>query len=294
MGREGARAIESRTEKLVGWRVWVDRFVILMAIGGTVFGLGIAAALFLSVAAVGAGYPEQDVDFGPLNILAGAAMGFGLLLFFIGGILWAIATATYNAHKRATLASREMEDAVVDSLVAHVQGKNGGRYKAIITILGDLGNKRATAAIIPALKDEDAEARQKAAEALGKIEDEAALEPLVLALRDTAKAVRKEVAGAVEKRGWEPSDDAQKADYLFATERWDELARLGKPAVDPLIEGLKDDDKKVRQKAAAALGNIGDERAAEPLADALKDKEEDVRKAAQAALKRTEKKQQER
>ena len=62
--------------------------------------------------------------------------------------------------------------------------------------------------------------------------------------------------------------------------------KIGEPAVEPLIEALKDKDQDVRWEAALALGNIGDERAVEPLIEALKDEDEDVREAAGEALEK--------
>ena len=49
------------------------------------------------------------------------------------------------------------------------------------------------------------------------------------------------------------------------------MARLGEPAVKPLIQSLKDIDYTVREKAAGALGKMRDIRAVEPLIQALKD-----------------------
>lgn len=48
-----------------------------------------------------------------------------------------------------------------------------------------------------------------------------------------------------------------------------ELARLGKPAVSILIEGLEHRSPGTRQQAAIALGDIGDKKATLPLVDAL-------------------------
>mgnify|MGYP001578381448 CR=1 FL=1 len=49
------------------------------------------------------------------------------------------------------------------------------------------------------------------------------------------------------------------------------LAKIGKPAVEPLILVLKDRDTDVRVNAAGALGKIKDPRAIKPLIEALKD-----------------------
>jgi len=57
-------------------------------------------------------------------------------------------------------------------------------------------------------------------------------------------------------------------------------------AVQPLINALKDNDRRVRSSAAYALGNIGDIRAEQPLIDALKDNDKWLRESAASALGR--------
>ena len=110
------------------------------------------------------------------------------------------------------------------------------------------------------LKDEDAEVRRRAAEALGKIGDRRAVELLIEALRDGNPMVRIAAAEALGKIG-------------------------DKRAVEPLIEALKDENAGVREAAAWALGEIGDKRAVEPLIEALKDEDEWVRLKAAWALR---------
>src|SRR5579862_7868657 len=85
--------------------------------------------------------------------------------------------------------------------------------------------------------------RRNAVEALGKIEDARAVEPLIGALRDTDEDVQQEAEAA--------------------------LGKIGAPAVEPLIGALSDRDRHVRERAAGALGEIGDARAVEPLIRAL-------------------------
>jgi len=83
-------------------------------------------------------------------------------------------------------------------------------------------------------------ARQAAAEALGKLGDTRAVEPLVAALRGEDVEVRRTAAWALGEIG-----DAR--------------------AVDPLIAALGDEDAEVRRVAARALGEIEDAKATEPL-----------------------------
>jgi HEAT repeat protein len=62
------------------------------------------------------------------------------------------------------------------------------------------------------------------------------------------------------------------------------LVKIGEPAVETLIQALKDEDRYVRRHAAIALENVGDKRAVEPLIQALRDEDEGVRGNAASAL----------
>jgi len=65
------------------------------------------------------------------------------------------------------------------------------------------------------------------------------------------------------------------------------LPLVGSPEeerINRLIQELKDEDSSVRKKAAAALGEIKDDRVVEPLIGALKDKDSSVREKAASAV----------
>ncbi len=64
----------------------------------------------------------------------------------------------------------------------------------------------------------------------------------------------------------------------------DVLKQIGKPAVEPLIEALDDPRMVTQQRAALALGSIGDDRAIDPLIKALKDDDIEVRAEAASSL----------
>ena len=107
--------------------------------------------------------------------------------------------------------------------------------------------------LIKELKAKKSEVRWSAADALGRIGSEKAVEPLITALT-TAKgsAVR-----------WSAADA---------------LGRIGsEKAIEPLLKALTTAEASaVRGSAADALGNIGDNQAVEPLKKALKDEGEFV------------------
>ncbi len=66
-------------------------------------------------------------------------------------------------------------------------------------------------------------------------------------------------------------------DYYVRLNVIEGLVKIGKSAVKPIIEVLKDDDPSMRMYAAETLGRIGDVRALRPLLALLDDEETTVR-----------------
>ena len=148
------------------------------------------------------------------------------------------------------------------------------RYNAA-DALGKISDKRAVEPLIKALEDKDQYVREIAADALVKIGN-GAVEPLIKTLENKDKGgyVCYSAADALgkigDKRAIEPLIK------LLRIEKWefndpsrfhcvDHLVAIGKSAVEPLIKALEDEDEDVRYYAADALGKIGDKRAVEPL-----------------------------
>jgi HEAT repeat protein len=111
-----------------------------------------------------------------------------------------------------------------------------------------------------------------------------AIAPLVAHLQDKDLAVRKNVAETLDGLKYVPADDAGKADFFILRESWDQLVKLGAPAVAPLIAALKLDDTATQEGAAEALGRLGDRRAVEPLIARLQGGSGQVAQKAAAAL----------
>lgn len=146
--------------------------------------------------------------------------------------------------------------------------------------------------LVQDLKDNDLIMRLHAAKALGEAKDARAVEPLIAALGD--KGCGHTAANALAKIGKpavEPLVVALKNENPFvrrnAAEALGEI--LGEikdaSAVKPLVDALKDDDLIVRRNAAKALGKIKDASAEEPLTSALKDESPAVRRNAAIALR---------
>jgi HEAT repeat protein len=110
------------------------------------------------------------------------------------------------------------------------------------------------------LRSPDPGQRRQAASALGQIPDARAARALLPLLGDPDDGVALEASGA--------------------------LVRLGGGALEPLQGTLQNDDARVAKRAAAALGELGDARAAEPLLGAVKYGRPEVRVEATRALAR--------
>ena len=175
------------------------------------------------------------------------------------------------------------DERAVEPLIQALKDKDSDVREGAAEVLVKIGEP-AVEPLIRALKDENQFVRWGAALALGEIGDKRAVEPLINALKDEDSDVRMEAAEALDQMGWKPGYVTEKAYYLVAKKEWDEAVKLGEPAVEPLINALKDEDSGVRWKAAEALEEIGDERAVEPLINALKDEDSGVREGAAEAL----------
>jgi HEAT repeat protein len=152
-------------------------------------------------------------------------------------------------------------------------------------IIGKIADARAIETLTKALYDRDRAIRLKATQALGKIRDPIAAGALIKALEHSkeAKVAAADALAEMGKLGVEPIIQAIRPDTLRI--RWyatfdvltDIFVAIGKPAVEPLVQLLKDksNDKFSYRRialAVAALGRIGDPSAVEPLIEAADDR----------------------
>ena len=157
------------------------------------------------------------------------------------------------------------------------------RKEAAIT-LGEMGDERAVAPLIAALRDDEWNVREAAEDSLAMI-GSPAVEPLIKALREYQ--IRRYVIKILGK-----IKDERVLDPLFVQLRNEEfkddataaLVEVGLPAVERLTAVLNDKDRNVRKHAVLALGAIGLPEAVDLLIEATKDEEWEVRMAAIAGL----------
>lgn len=119
--------------------------------------------------------------------------------------------------------------------------------------------------------------RQKAARRLGKMGEkaEAAIPHLIKMLGDKTLMI-----------SYEKKDDVKTMTSKFPAEYAVEaLAKIGKPAVQPLIEAIGNDDINIRVYSMQTLGIIKDTRAVEPLIKALDDDDVFIQRNAMKTLR---------
>lgn len=139
--------------------------------------------------------------------------------------------------------------------------------------LGRIGDPRAVEPLIQALNDAHYRVRRDAARALGNIGSERAVEPLDLCFRrhNTHFCYEDDNVAESAKDALERIK-GKKRIKKKSLAKPDVEKLKGKKDIERLIGDLKDDDPLVRLKAAETLGEIGDPRAVEPLIQTMKGK----------------------
>lgn len=157
------------------------------------------------------------------------------------------------------------------------------RREAVVT-LGEMADERCVEPIVMALRDGDWQVREAAVEAIGEV-GPPAVDLLIRYIRDweSRKYVIRAMGKVNDERVLHPliamlHNDEFKDDATRA------LVELGKPAVPALIAALSDKEEFVCKQAILALGAIKDPEAVDPLIVFLHDQHWGMRLAAADAL----------
>ncbi|MDY9925929.1 HEAT repeat domain-containing protein [Methanosarcina sp.] len=220
-------------------------------------------------------------------IFTSEMLGSDFIDEFVGSML--LKGELFLASKCVNKASEKIKEKLCALLADKMDSRYELEKRNSIESLGRIGNV-GICIIIEALKDEDEDVRWRAAEALGNIKSDTAVQPLINALKDENYNVRWRAAKALgnikSDTAVQPLINALKDENYNV--RWRAAEALGNiksdTAVQLLINALKDEDYFVRENAAEALGNIKSDTAVQPLINALKDEDEDVRWRAAKAL----------
>jgi len=84
-------------------------------------------------------------------------------------------------------------------------------------------------------RDQPSTVREGAAIALAEISDSRAVGPLLLMLTDPDMGVRQAAVWTLERLGWQPAEESQRALAAIAHDDWDQVRELGAAAVEPLL-----------------------------------------------------------
>ncbi|HTQ30640.1 MAG TPA: HEAT repeat domain-containing protein, partial [Opitutaceae bacterium] len=200
-----------------------------------------------------------------------------------------------QVRQKAAEALGQLGAAAVEPLISCLQEQDPSVRSLAATALGQLRDARALQPLISALiglagkdttDEENAEGvnvRQSLLDALPNFGD-AAIKPLAACLENKDVHVRRDAAEVLDKLHYQPADVDGKIAFFILRQSWNQLVKLGAPAVAPLVDCLKDEDSGQRQGAAEALGELNDKRAVGPLIGCLQDDILEVRQSAARAL----------
>ena len=139
--------------------------------------------------------------------------------------------------------------------------------KDAATALGEIGNNQAVEPLINALKDREIAVRENAVDALVKI-GKPSIKSLVEMLSCDDRDLKKTIAMALNRLGWEPKSDEDKIEYFIAVEKFGELKNFGTLPIESLIELVRETKNPA---AIAVLCEFKDLRVVELLIELLED-----------------------
>jgi len=163
---------------------------------------------------------------------------------------------------------------------------------AAVDALGRIGDRSAVEPLILMLEDCNSNLREAAVKALVKIDDTNTEEILIDFLKNSVLKDNYELFDALDK-----INNPCVVEVLIASLKFTDtharrhaariLGHFRDPrSVESLITAIQDRDERVREVAVDALGRVGDARAIEPLITALHDNDAGVRRAVVDALNR--------
>lgn len=196
-----------------------------------------------------------------------------------------------HVRQQACAALEVMREArAVEPLLALLAGdENASMRGNAARALGRLGDSRANAQLVLALRDLAPDVRQQAVCALQALGDLSAAPAIAALLQDPDGNVRYFATTALGKLGAADvitplmarlREDGDQVDPTVSAA----LARIGAPAREPLLAALRDERATVRARAAAALMTFNGQRVVAALTSARHDPDAYVRHMAKMTL----------
>lgn len=169
-------------------------------------------------------------------------------------------------------------DTAVPRLLSALQSRDILVRVGVIEALGMIRDPRALHPLTAlTYNDRSLEVRWAAILALGEIGSPGAIPALVPLISDPNRYIRNGAATALDRLGWQPSDEIDSAYLLIAHQDWESVRHLGEAALPSLRDLLRADDPDTRAKIVSILGIIDDRQAQAACQNALKDRDPRVR-----------------
>lgn len=178
-----------------------------------------------------------------------------------------------------------MEKRNVNGLLKALQHKNSHVRALAAYALGEIRAHEAVEPLIDALLTDNVDVRREAAGALGIIKDARAIDALIENFK-YGLFFNPDLQTITDAYGNEEIPNYSIGDSFASVHgnaKW-ALTEIGEPAVDSLLNTLKDESSFARAAAAHTLGTIKDKRAIEPLRNLLNDPSSFVIEAATWSL----------
>ncbi|WP_447963568.1 HEAT repeat domain-containing protein [Nitrospira sp. Ecomares 2.1] len=182
-----------------------------------------------------------------------------------------------------------VEEQVKDEIDIQIDLLNDPEWvvrREAVTTLGEMGDERCIEPLVRCLRDGDWQVRDAAVEAIAMI-GSPAVDLLLRYIRDydARKSVIKALGKINDERVLDPLISMLHNDEFKDDATW-ALAELGQPAVGRLLECLKNQDEVIRKQAILALGEIRDSSSVDLLMEGLQDPDWFIRLSSAAALEK--------
>lgn len=203
-------------------------------------------------------------------------------------LLSALTDQDIGIRKEAALAVGKKDSKLGRELLISIYGilKNEGQKKFLEEAVMIIGKPMVQPILQLMLTNEESSVRDDALMLLKRL-GKNATEGMIELLRDESKDVRKMAANGLDKMQWEPSSEEEKATYLIALEKWEEVKSLGEASVDPLIAAIECNDPVIKRKIIILLGESASPKIVAPLVKIINSRNQidrDMKRSAKAYI----------
>ncbi len=175
---------------------------------------------------------------------------------------------------------------IVEPLIGLLANANNEVTQFAVYRLSKIKDPRAIAPLVQLMNDSRSYLSLSAASALGTIGDPQAMKPLLAALEVDDPTLNEYALKSLKALGYKPETQKQRAFVAILEQRFTDVLQEGEVAEELLLRHFRTADRLARVKIAAALGELGSQKARLALREVCRNEEEnyDVQRAAILAL----------